>query len=234
MISPYLTDNFEENETYICQLIQKDSIDEFITYVNRSNLPLSRVTIEPSIFESNSFLLDKNPSLIEYAAFYGSIQIFQYLLMNKVELTSMLWLYSIHGRIAEIIRLLEENHVDQLSYKFYEKCLRESIKCHHNEITEYIENYFESNRNDEENEEICPYCFEYYNFLLFPDDLNNQNVFNYLCEYDYASLLELYFKNADIIDPNIKKVIRIRTLKYFDKIPYQLFLFYIILNSFLK
>ena len=51
-------------------------IEEFITHINKTGLPLSS-QIESSIFEIDS--LSKSSSLIELAAFYGSIQIFKYL-----------------------------------------------------------------------------------------------------------------------------------------------------------
>ena len=91
--------------------------------MNRHNYYLDS-KIEQSIYETNSFLLKnsiENPekqmykylnhkrlkikneiSLIEYAAFYGSIQIFQYLRMNNASLNKSLWLYAIHGQNAEI------------------------------------------------------------------------------------------------------------------------------------
>ena len=52
----------------------------------------------------------KKITLIEYAAFFGSIQIFNYLKLNKISLTPSLWKYAIHGNNAEIIQILEENH----------------------------------------------------------------------------------------------------------------------------
>lgn len=55
----------------------------------------------------------KSISIIEYASFFGSIQIFQYLIMNKVELKPSLWLYAIHSQNAELISLLEENKIDR-------------------------------------------------------------------------------------------------------------------------
>ena len=64
-----------ENDSYICSLIRKDSVEEFVSYVNRSHLSLS-IEIKPSIFETNSFLNSHNPILIEYASFFGSIKIF--------------------------------------------------------------------------------------------------------------------------------------------------------------
>lgn len=64
-----------ENESNICELIRNDSIDQFIEYANQSNFLLSS-TVPSSIFETNHFLLQNEPSLIEYAAFFGSIQFF--------------------------------------------------------------------------------------------------------------------------------------------------------------
>ena len=73
-----------ENDSYICSLIRQDSVEEFISYMNRNNFSLSS-KIYHSIFETNSFLIEKkNTTLIEYAAFFGSFQIFQYLLMSKI------------------------------------------------------------------------------------------------------------------------------------------------------
>ena len=84
-------------------------------------------------------MLGKNPSLIEYATFYGSIQIFRYLVNKNVELTQSLWLYAIHSKSSELISFLEEKSIKPVSY--YDVYV-ESIRCHHNEIAEYIiDNY---------------------------------------------------------------------------------------------
>ena len=96
-----------ENDSYICSLIRSDSVEEFISYVNRTNLSLL-TKIKPSFYETNSFLIDKEPTLIEYASFFGSIQIIQYLKYNKVPLTSSLRLYAIHSNNPELIHFLEE------------------------------------------------------------------------------------------------------------------------------
>ena len=127
-----------ENENYLCQLIRKDSVVDFITYIEETNIsPLS--TIQQSIYETNLFLIDKNPTLIEYSVFYGSIQIFKYLQQKNAELNHSIWLYAIHGKNAEIIQLLEENKKETLQVA-YPYLLIESIKCHHNEVTDYFRN----------------------------------------------------------------------------------------------
>ena len=131
-----------ENDSFLCSLIQKDSIDEFVTFSTKTNLKFSTTTIENSIYETNSFLLkNKRSTLIEYAAFFGSIQIFKFLRMNGVKLTSSLWLYAIHSNSAELIHILEENHVE-MEDKSYQLYFIEAIKCHHIDISNYIKNNF--------------------------------------------------------------------------------------------
>ena len=99
-----LPDNYDENrkigenESYIYKMIRDDNVIVFITYDNRNNISLNSM-IQASIYETNSLWLKKQSeynnyiscikknndyvvSLIKYAAFFGSIQIFQYLRMN--------------------------------------------------------------------------------------------------------------------------------------------------------
>ena len=99
-----------ENYSYICSLIRQDAAEEFISYVNRTNISLLS-QIRLSIFETNLFLMEKTPTLIEYASFYGSIQIIQYLRYSKVPLTYSMWFYTIHSNNAELIHCLEENEI---------------------------------------------------------------------------------------------------------------------------
>ena len=101
---------------YICTLIQNDSVIDFISYIEKNNISLLS-TIPSSIYETNLFLFNKNPTLIEYAAFYGSIQIFKYLYNKKVEINNSIWLYSIHGKNADIIHFLEENQLNAIIMK---------------------------------------------------------------------------------------------------------------------
>ena len=120
--NPNFFENYEEkrqegeNDLYICSLIRQDSVEEFISLINRYNISNSSI-IPPSIFETNSFLIEnKNTTLIEYSAFFGSIQIFQYLLLNNVELKPTLWLYAIHSKKGELIHFIESNEVHPPNY----------------------------------------------------------------------------------------------------------------------
>ena len=208
-------DNFDENrhkgenDSYICTLIRQDSVEDFIIYVNRTNIDL-KSEIVPSIFETNSFLLGKNPTLIEYAAFFGSIQIFRYLMMNNVELTPSIWLYIIHSKNAELIHLLESHNVpppkskrnekeekgEDNSINSYIQCLIESIKCHHNDISEYFKNnLIEFDKiNSKEYENTISSILCYHNYFNFPTEFDKDDEFYYLCKYNYNELAKLFVK----------------------------------------
>ncbi|KAK8849272.1 hypothetical protein M9Y10_018640 [Tritrichomonas musculus] len=191
-----------ENDGYLYTIIQKDSLDEYVTFVSQNDLP-SQSFVELSIFETNPFLLKREKTtLIEYSAFCGSKQIFKYLCDSGAELTPSLLLYSIHSNDVEIIDFLIENHIEpKLDQVTYELCLKESIKCHHNEITNYILNKFEDKQKSKET--IVPFCFQYYNFSFFPDVIRINSTFHFACKYDYLTIVLLLFEN-DKIDINAK------------------------------
>ena len=191
-----------ENESKLYSIIRNDLISDFITYVTRNEISL-KTTVSCSIYETNSFLLFEEPTLIEYAAFFGSIQIFNYLFKNEVQLTPSLWLYAMHGKNPEIIKILEDNKIVPED-KSYKECLREAIKCHHNEIVVYIKSNLIHNQIDVD-EFIESESIKYYNYLLFPnyDKLYNRNNFYNFCKYDYFYFAEGFLMNREI-DINFK------------------------------
>ncbi|KAK8853002.1 hypothetical protein M9Y10_018000 [Tritrichomonas musculus] len=200
-----------EEDRFICKLIQKDSIKEFIVHVNQTNLPLT-TSFEPSIYETNSFLAEKSQiSLIEYAAFCGSIQIFNFLKTNGVQIEQSLLNYSIHGKNAGIFHFCEENikiEDNYCSLLFCENvsCIElfeESIKCHHNDFA----NYLLSNYAVPE-DLVLDYLIENYNFEFMQSNLINEDSFLLLCKFDYYIFAEFLLKNKNI---------DINTIKYLSK-----------------
>ncbi|KAK8839584.1 hypothetical protein M9Y10_031943 [Tritrichomonas musculus] len=181
-----------ENEAYICQLIQSDSIEEFVTFVNQTNMSKNS-KIKRSLFETNSFLLkEKETSLIEYAAFFGSIQIFQFLRINEVPLSESLWLYAIHSNNAEMIHILERDKVKPPNGS-YGRCFVEAVKCHHNEIARYIkDNYIQENLKDEKYNSCS---FRYHNFEFIPINFKEDDAFFYLTFYNYQKLVDIYLNS---------------------------------------
>ena len=197
-----------KNDNYLCRLIQNDAVVDFITYLETTNISPQSVIL-PSIYETNLFLINKNPTLIEYSAFYGSIQIFQYLYNRNAEIQPSIWPYAIHGRNAEIIQFLHDRKIKTLCGSF-QYLIIESIKCHHNEISDY----FRTNFCDDET--IYDYylyrkALKHYNFAFFSDDdidslinsciCNQQmNIPYYLAKYDYFLIVEYLANDEKIKD----------------------------------
>ncbi|KAK8880425.1 hypothetical protein M9Y10_003097 [Tritrichomonas musculus] len=181
-----------ENSSYICSLIRQDLVEEFVSYINKINLKLIE-NVEPSIFETNKFLIGKKVSLIQYAAFFGSIQIFQYLRYNNVKLSPSLWLFAIHSNNAEMINLLEESQIkpDDDTYK---KCFNEAVKCHHNDIANYFSDYFLQQQCSNYYSTI-----KYYNFSLIQNHNKINEFFLFgLCKKDYVNMVELLLNEKEI------------------------------------
>ena len=200
-MSKELPENFEqlrqigENNSYLCSLIRDDSIKEFVEFVNKTPISLSDAIIEPSIYETNSFLIDKNLTISEYASFFGSIQIINYLYYNKVDLDPSLITYAIHSKNYDLIDFIESLNKD-INDTLLQQYINESIKCHHNEITNYfidkhqqlLQNYFK--------QILKSYNFE---FITYDPELFVQS-FTYFCKYDYYIIVEMLLNSFDIND----------------------------------
>ena len=209
-----------ENDNNLCQLIRNNEIVEFIKFVEQSNTSLNSY-IKTSKYETNQLLIDNEEiSLIEYASFYGSIDIIKYMKVKQTKLRKSMWIYAIHSRNAELIHFLEENHVLPPK-KDYEMILRESIKCHHNAISDYIINNLikeEDLQNSIENnfyDNFYRYAVEYHNYCFFPKDMKYKNMFLYLYRFKYYTLVKLYLTDGTIdIDINT----RVKTITILNNI----------------
>ena len=210
-----------ENDSYICELIREDSVEDFIAYVNRFCIS-SNANIDSSIYETNSFLIKmqsksdskKGIRLIEYAAFFGSIQIIKYLEMQGAELTSSLWLYVIHSQNAELIHFLEDCHIEprfkfyrrykKVEEKSYEGCFKESIKCNHNAFADYFLNNYLQN-GDQISKRTFLQNLKYYNFgYIKKEHVNEESSLCKICKYDYYLFTYDLLKNKAINDIEIK------------------------------
>ncbi|KAK8871824.1 hypothetical protein M9Y10_007569 [Tritrichomonas musculus] len=199
-----------ENDNELCEMIREKKTKDFIVYVNLNNIRLKSY-IEESIFETNSFLITdenkktkaiKKVTLIEYAAFFESNEIINYMKKNEVKLIPSMWLYAVHSKNAELIHDLEDNHVLPPNFK-YEQVLKESIKCHHKDVTKYIIYNLIDEKDLKYNIEnkyhnFYEYCFEYYNFCFLPENVKTTNLFFYFCEYDHYSLVKQYLEQKYI------------------------------------
>ena len=185
-----------ESDTYVCKLIRNDNIEDFITFVEKNNYSLDSPT-EITIFNTNKLLDNKRTTLIEYAAFHGSIQIFKYLYLNKVKLSDSLWIHAIHGDNEEIIAILEQNKVKP--YGGFERLYKEAIICHNYDMAYYIQmKHLKRKKIEYFTESI-----QSFNFSFFEKDFASH--LNEFIRYDYQPIVEILLKNNKI-DIN-KKII---------------------------
>ena len=191
-----------ENDSYICTLIRNDSVQDFISYINKKNISISSI-IEPSIFETNSFLNEKKPSLIEYAAFFGATAIFQYLYRNIGKVDDSLYLYALHSNNS----FFYENHIRSNNIKpkdmSYEEAFLECLKCHHNDFARFIQdnliNLYQIKSKRKENpisfeEIILNNAFKYQNYSFVPTEFDQDYAFFYFYQYDYHSIVNILIK----------------------------------------
>ena len=196
-----------ENDGYICYLIRNDLIDEFVIYMNKTNTSYSK-TITRSIFETNHFLMElRSTSLIEYSAFFGSIQIFKFLHLNNADLKPSIWLYAIHGKNPDIIHFLENNHIEPL-YNNFDKCFEEAVKCHNNEIA----SYFLNNAIIEQNVKTDELYYKYDNYFFFDSDFNNTQQMYFFIKYNY------HFLSLNVLKNNFNNNKIIHKIIFFDKV----------------
>ena len=191
-----------ENDSPICEVIRNDSVTEFTSFIEKNKISLDHI-IDSSIYETNLFLLKhRKTSLIEYAAFFGSVKIFNYLRKKCDKLTSSLWLYAIHGQNTEIIHTLNENKVEP-NDKSYRECFYESIRCHDNDMANYFIITF-LNEKDESASETVKRCFKYYNFAFAKNQFIDESLFIELCQYDYYLFVDSLLQKRDIDINKIK------------------------------
>ena len=186
------------NDSYVCQLIRNDSIDEFKEFFDKQKSIEFNFTIPNSIFETNPFLIKKEPSYFEYAAFYGSTKIFNYLHEEEGNVFfPSLWNYAINGHNIQLIELLKEKQIESYDIS-YNDCFIQSIKCHHNDIAEAFKITANGNRKETKEKQffLC-----YYNFHFIPNDFNDEDYEQLLdsaCQYDYTSIVKIILKSGKI------------------------------------
>lgn len=127
--------NQSNNIQKLTDYIRKDDIDSFQEYISNTNMGL-QTKFKFQIFNAiDSIYLNKEISLIEYAAYQGSLKIFKFL-WNQTQnpRSKNLPLYSICGGNYDIIHIVESDS----NLVFDLECLITSIELHLYEITEYL------------------------------------------------------------------------------------------------
>ncbi|OHT14569.1 hypothetical protein TRFO_14965 [Tritrichomonas foetus] len=139
------------SQNQIAKIIRKDDVNCFIDFISHNDNFDLNSRIMPSFYENNPDITNKSfgISLLEYSMAFGSINIFRYLWLNKVEYSEISLLYSIIGNNYEIIHLVEEEleviekeiveEIEEKSEKVYFNInYLKSIEYYHPEFIEYF------------------------------------------------------------------------------------------------
>lgn len=124
------------NPNLISDSIRNDDIEKLQKLLSQTNTPINSI-IKKSIFERYIFIEKDEPTLVEYACYYGSFQCFKFLFQQLLTIPESVSIYAVAGGNYEIIHIIERSHI-----KFSNKSLRTSIRFFQPEITEYLEETF--------------------------------------------------------------------------------------------
>ncbi|OHS95398.1 hypothetical protein TRFO_10537 [Tritrichomonas foetus] len=175
------------NPDQIAESIRNDDLKAFQSATAR--LQTLNTLIRASRYETFDFVSNfgKRPSLIEYAAFFGSINVFKYLLEKGVEAGSTLPEFAAAGGNVEIIHLLEEDKTLPIG----QECNLTAIEFFHRDLNEYFSNL------NYENSPILNILvsIEHYNMRYFLNNILTED----LSKEDYELCL-LYAVNSQNID----------------------------------
>ena len=185
-----------QNHTQICQIIRSDELQSFISYIEQNNVQL-RSNISPSIYETNLFLRNhKETSLIQYSAFYGSFQIFKYMVENQPDiLDETVWEFAFYGENKQIIDNIE-NHNIPISNKTIRSCIMNSIRSHQNDTFEKLLNRFLTEKNEEKEKEEINQIITKYDMLKSAILAFNYKVIAEYIEKVKKSLYNIFLKGC--------------------------------------
>ena len=169
------------NPAEIAVAIRKDDLKTFKLLCKNPN-----DVIYPSPYERCSFINSKPRTLLEYAAFFGSLKCFSYLQLNNAKMSGNMYQFAICGGNSQILNICEKYHTP------FADTLRAAIVYHRPDICEA---YFV---NDEY---ILQKSIEFYQTQVFLNFVKENESISHLlfevCKQDNTGFLEILLRCAD-------------------------------------
>ncbi|OHT03023.1 hypothetical protein TRFO_29679 [Tritrichomonas foetus] len=96
------------NSDYCLEVIRNDDYDQFIDLLRKNCFDFTS-NIPKNIYMINEhFVPDDNITYIDYAAFYGSLKIFKFMILEVPYIPKLTQILALNGGHSEIIHILEE------------------------------------------------------------------------------------------------------------------------------
>ncbi|KAK8842926.1 hypothetical protein M9Y10_025792 [Tritrichomonas musculus] len=96
-----------EPDDIITKALRDDDVDTLQSIVSKSENKISNANVPFNIFES--FIPNGSTDFINYAAAYGAIKCFKYLLLNHAEINELTFKYAVFGCNIEIIKIVYQH-----------------------------------------------------------------------------------------------------------------------------
>lgn len=192
--------NKSVNENEVCQFIIKDDCEGLKNYLNdHSDVDLNSC-VPFSLFEPTCFVqsfTEDGMHFIEYAAFFGSFQVFNFLIENKVSIQPKTIEAAIIGGNSDIIHLLEEKSKIIMKIDYF----LVAVNSYQNEIANQI---VKKNSSISFSPEILCSIIPSYNLQFIVE------VTNYLVSDEYVKKAEKNFLNWPIfvaVEQNFTEIV---------------------------
>ncbi|OHT03307.1 hypothetical protein TRFO_29351 [Tritrichomonas foetus] len=195
------------DHSQLLMMIQNDCIQDFQEIFIREKFNVNmKVTVSPY---KHCKMLNSNPTIIQYAAFFGSIKVFKFLLLQKADLklkdknNNSLFTYAICGGNSEIIHLCEQ---EGLHSKTTTAMLQSIVLSGNNSIYKWIR----ENMKHEEEKEI-----DWWKIII--QAIASKNIFPFLDSLHFLNQGDIIPIIITIIDRDYDFYKLLNTFSYLHK-----------------
>ena len=91
-------------------------------------------TIQSDVSSLHSFFQNTSHSLLNFAAYYGSLKTFKYFILNDCHFDEFVTLMAVHGSNFEILHILENDD----NVKYSEECFELAVMNYRNDIADWL------------------------------------------------------------------------------------------------
>ena len=187
----------DNEEDIIIDCLMNDDVEILKDYLIRTDNSVHDFCIKNDFISYLGGILDQYPeNLLDLSAFYGSLLIFKYCIMNECIPTIETCKYAIAGGNYEIIHILEQHALS------FDDCRNISIAFHRYELTEWLDTHYE---HSPFNSYIA---LLYLNFkaLVYYEYEENLHLPSYYKIYRNSISLGLYYNFTDFLIYEINKI----------------------------
>ncbi|KAH0793308.1 ankyrin repeat protein [Histomonas meleagridis] len=117
----------------LCYYIKEDELENFQNYLSKNpTFNINQKIPSPQYTAPFYVCFELSIDLLSLSAFYGSLQIFKYLIEQNVQITKRCSLYAVAGGHSDIINILKEKGVS------FSDCFYTSVQYHRYELSDLI------------------------------------------------------------------------------------------------